>query len=98
MQAKGIKWLPVLMAITITGIEAFQVYWLQKTYEREERTLERSSNMTFRETVHRLQAAKLKLDWLTPDSGNGSGLRPARIHKNNKHQHTPEPYQHGEVQ
>lgn len=67
MQARQIKWLPVLMAVTITGIAAFQVYWLQKTYEREERTLERSSNMTFRETVHRLQAAKLKLDWITPD-------------------------------
>ena len=68
MQSKGIKWLPVLMAVTITGIAAFQVYWLQKTYERELRTLERNSNITFRETVHRLQAAKLKLDWLTLDS------------------------------
>ena len=64
------------MAVTITGIAAFQVYWLQKTYEREERTLEKNSNITFRESVHRLQAAKLKLDWITPDSVVGAAPRP----------------------
>ncbi len=68
MQAKGIKWLPVLMAVTITGIVAFQVYWLSKTYEREQRILERSCNMTFRETVHRLQASRLNLEGLSFDS------------------------------
>src|SRR6478672_9467554 len=68
MQARQIKWLPLLMAVTIIGIAAFQVYWLQKTYEREQHTLEKSSNITFRETVHRLQAAKLKLDGMRPDS------------------------------
>jgi two-component system, OmpR family, phosphate regulon sensor histidine kinase PhoR len=57
---KQIKWLPILMAATITGIAAFQVYWLDKAYEREKRTLEIRTNMLFRETVHRLQASKLK--------------------------------------
>jgi two-component system phosphate regulon sensor histidine kinase PhoR len=79
MQARQIKWLPVLMAVTITGIAAFQVYWLAKTYEREERTLERSSNITFRETVHRLQAEKLKLDGITFDSAVGQGLQPVML-------------------
>jgi two-component system phosphate regulon sensor histidine kinase PhoR len=79
MQAKQIKWLPVLMAITVAGIAAFQLYWLNKAYEREERTLEIRSNMTFRETVNSLQAARLKLDGITPEIfpfANGNNNKP----------------------
>jgi two-component system, OmpR family, phosphate regulon sensor histidine kinase PhoR len=65
---KQIKWLPLLMAITIAGIAAFQLYWLRKTYEREERTLEMRTNMAFRETVTELQVSKLKLDHINFDS------------------------------
>jgi two-component system phosphate regulon sensor histidine kinase PhoR len=59
---QNIKWLPVLMALSILAIAAFQFYWLQKAYEREERSLERQTNMAFMETVGALQASKLKLD------------------------------------
>lgn len=59
---RNIKWLPVLMALSILAIAAFQFYWLQKAYERERIGLERQTNMLFRETVRGLQAAKLKLD------------------------------------
>jgi two-component system phosphate regulon sensor histidine kinase PhoR len=79
MQAKQIKWLPVLMAITIAGIAAFQLYWLDKAYEREKRTLEIRSNMAFRETVNSLQAARLKLDGITPEIfpfRDGNGQKP----------------------
>lgn len=65
---RNIKWLPVLMALTIMIIAGFQVYWLQKTYEREKRTLEMRSNMLFRETVFSLQGSKMKLDKLIFDS------------------------------
>ncbi len=61
---KNIKWLPVVMLITIIGITVFQAYWLQNTYEREKRTLEIRSNMNFRETVYKLQASKLNIDSL----------------------------------
>lgn len=61
---KNIKWLPVLMLVTIIGITAFQIYWLMNTYEREKRTLEIRSNMNFRETVYKLQASKLNIDSL----------------------------------
>jgi len=54
--------MPLLMLLTILGIAAFQVYWLQKAYEREERTLEIRSNMAFRESIRSLQVSKLKLD------------------------------------
>jgi two-component system phosphate regulon sensor histidine kinase PhoR len=65
---RNIRWLPVIMAISIIGITAFQVYWLKNTYEREKRTLEIRSNNSFRETVYKLQASKLKVDSLFFDS------------------------------
>ncbi|MBD0331736.1 MAG: HAMP domain-containing histidine kinase [Chitinophagaceae bacterium] len=72
---KTIKWLPVLMAIAILGIAAFQVYWLMNTYNREKKTLERSTNMLFRETVFSLQAAKLKLEKIVADSGKTTHIQ-----------------------
>jgi two-component system, OmpR family, phosphate regulon sensor histidine kinase PhoR len=66
---KHIKWMPVLMVLTILGIAGFQYYWLKKAYLREQRTLEMRSNITFRETVHNLQVSKLKLDKIGGDTG-----------------------------
>lgn len=60
--SKNIKWLPILMGVTILAIAAFQFYWLSKAYEREERTLDMRTNFMFRETVRSLQSSKLKLD------------------------------------
>lgn len=60
--------MPLLMALTIIAIAGFQVYWINKTYEREERTLEMRTNMLFRETMRTIQTAKLKLDKLSHDS------------------------------
>lgn len=56
------------MVITILTIAGFQVYWLSKAYDREERTLEMRTNFLFRETVRAVQASKLKLDSLQSDS------------------------------
>lgn len=56
------------MVVTILAIAGFQVYWLTKAYEREERTLEMRTNVLFRETVRFVQASKLKLDSLSNDS------------------------------
>lgn len=58
----------MLMGITIIAIVAFQVYWLRKAYEREQRTMEIRTNITFRETVLGLQGAKMKLDQFQNDS------------------------------
>jgi two-component system phosphate regulon sensor histidine kinase PhoR len=70
MQAplKHIKWMPILMVLTIIGIAAFQVYWLKKAYDREDRTLDVRTNIAFRETVHGLQSEKLRLDRVLADS------------------------------
>lgn len=57
-----------MMVLTILAIAGFQYYWLKKAYERERHGLERSTNFTFRESVHLLQASKLKLDRALPDS------------------------------
>lgn len=75
LRFRNIKWLPLLMAVTMVGITAFQVYWLMKTYERERRTLEIRSNITFRETIFSLQASKLKLDTLSLDSNQIKEIR-----------------------
>lgn len=71
---RNIKWLPVLMALSIMAIIAFQIYWLHKAYQREEIGLERQTNMLFRETVRGLQATKLKLDRI-PDTNMLSRIK-----------------------
>src|SRR4051794_6389679 len=81
---KNIKWLPILMALTILAIAAFQFYWLQKAYEREQRTLEIRTNIMFRETVRSLQASKLKLDGILADSS-----KPGRIIAHKEFSHGP---------
>ncbi|HTM92037.1 MAG TPA: HAMP domain-containing sensor histidine kinase [Flavisolibacter sp.] len=59
---KTIKLLPVLMVLSIVAIVAFQFYWLKQAYEREERTLEMRTNITFRDAVRSVQISKLKFD------------------------------------
>jgi len=66
------KGLPVLMVLTIMAIAAFQVYWLNKAYDRERRNLEMRTNFMFRETVFDLQGSKLKLDKLVTDSSSAT--------------------------
>lgn len=51
-----------LIALTILFITAFQAYWLTKNYREEDKLFISRTNILFRETVFRLQAAKLKLD------------------------------------
>ncbi|SEN28048.1 two-component system, OmpR family, phosphate regulon sensor histidine kinase PhoR [Chitinophaga rupis] len=52
----------VLIAFTILVITAFQVYWLRKNYREERQLFTARTNVLFRETIFRLQAAKLKGD------------------------------------
>jgi two-component system, OmpR family, phosphate regulon sensor histidine kinase PhoR len=75
---KHIKWMPILMALTILGIAAFQLYWIRKAYEREQRTMEIRSNMAFRESIYSLQASKLNLDKLIIESESGDLPRGAK--------------------
>ncbi|MFT3932517.1 MAG: HAMP domain-containing sensor histidine kinase [Chitinophagaceae bacterium] len=52
----------VLMLLTILIISAFQVYWLRNNFKEEQHLFNVRTNLLFRESVFRLQAAKLKLD------------------------------------
>src|SRR4029078_318624 len=52
---------PILIFITILVVTGFQVYWLKNSYDREKRTLQIKTNVSFQETVRHLQAVKLKL-------------------------------------
>src|SRR5688500_10175346 len=74
---KHIRWMPILMAVTILGIAGFQMYWLKKAYEREKRTMEIRSNMSIREASYSRQAAKLDLDKMIPGI-EGEEPRPGR--------------------
>lgn len=64
--------MPLLMTITIIAIAGFQGYWLNKSYEREERMLERNCNVLFGETIFNLQTVKLKLDKVFTDSSDNT--------------------------
>ena len=68
------------MVITILAISGFQIYWISKGVEREERTLDMRTNMMFRETIRQLQTAKLKLDRLGPDSALTTNVYIQRTH------------------
>lgn len=59
------------MILSIIVIVGFQGYWLQKSYEREKRTLDMRTNIMFRETIRTVQASKLKLDSTSIDSTPG---------------------------
>ena len=76
---KHIKLVPVLMVITILAIAGFQIYWISKSYDREERTLEMRTNMLFRETMRSLQTAKLKLDTLGTVGDSVNGFREKKV-------------------
>ena len=68
----GLRGLATLMGITILGITGFQAYWLKQNYDREKKNLSTKTEITFRETIRKLQVAKLKLEKIFPDSaGNG---------------------------
>jgi two-component system phosphate regulon sensor histidine kinase PhoR len=67
---KRLRWLAILMGVTILGITGFQLYWLKENYDREEKTLAIKSEVTFRETVQHLQVAKLNLEGLPIDTIN----------------------------
>lgn len=66
---------PLLMVISILGIAAFQFYWLQQNYKREEKALAVRTEMLFRESMFKLQVSKLKLDGVNFDSTKKGGVR-----------------------
>ncbi len=62
---KKLRWLAILMGITILGITGFQGYWLNDNYEREKQNLEIKTNSNFHQTILRLQSSKLNLEKLS---------------------------------
>ena len=52
----------LLMVLTIGAIVVFQFSWLRKNYEEEKRIFTIRTNLLFRETLFKLQAARLHLD------------------------------------
>jgi len=50
------------MSLTIIGIGSFQAYWIHKIYNEENRLLHSRADILFRESVLRLQIARMHLD------------------------------------
>jgi two-component system, OmpR family, phosphate regulon sensor histidine kinase PhoR len=59
-----LRWLAILMGITILGITGFQGYWLNENYEREKQSIEIKTNSAFHQTILGLQSSKLNIDSL----------------------------------
>jgi two-component system phosphate regulon sensor histidine kinase PhoR len=60
-----LRWLAILMGVTILGITGFQGYWLNNNYDREKQNLEIKTNVDFRQAILKLQSSKLKLEQLS---------------------------------
>ena len=70
---KRLQWLSVLMCISLIIIIGFQVYWLKENYNREYRTLQIKTGVSFQETIRQLQMVKLKLpECSSSDTGLGT--------------------------
>ena len=72
---KRLRWLTVLMGITLIIIMGFQAYWLHDNYEREKRSMQIKSGVAFQETIQELQAKKIKLPEIFLRSGNPGDKR-----------------------
>lgn len=70
-----LRWLLLLMGITILGVAGFQFYWLKQSYEREKKTLAIKTSAAFRETIFHLQTSKLKLDGFQWDSAQNGRVK-----------------------
>lgn len=72
---KKLRWLTILMGITLLGITGFQAYWLKNNYDREKKTMQIKANVAFQETVKRLQIEKLKLEDPFADTGRKDTMK-----------------------
>lgn len=70
-----LRWLVLLMSITILGITGFLLYWLKQSYEREKKTLAIKVEDKFRQTMQHLQIAKFKLDMIPGDSSHNGPMK-----------------------
>ncbi|HEX7902921.1 MAG TPA: HAMP domain-containing sensor histidine kinase [Chitinophagaceae bacterium] len=66
----------ILMIVAILGIAGFQGYWLKNNYDREKQNLDITTAASFRQTILKLQASKLKIEQinLQMDSTNVSNV------------------------
>lgn len=77
--------LSLLMLLSVIGLAAFQFHWLRQSYTREEKNLRFSTEGLFRETIMKLQGAKLKLNWPEEDSARNGTVRVIMSNDRRKH-------------
>lgn len=59
---KRFRWPAISMIIAILAITGFQAYWLKNNYDREKQNLDIKTSASFRQTILKLQASKLRLE------------------------------------
>ena len=74
-----LRFLQILMIVSILGIASFQFYWLKQTYDREKKNLILKTNVAFHETVMQLQAKNLKLEGNTVFSNDSFPGKPMKV-------------------
>ena len=65
---KKLRWLVLLMTVTVLGLAGFQGYWLRDNYLREKKSLDIKTGAIFREIIQQLQAFNLKLSDMPLDT------------------------------
>ncbi|MEP7163158.1 MAG: HAMP domain-containing sensor histidine kinase [Ferruginibacter sp.] len=65
----------LLMITAIIGVTGFQLFWLNQTYRREEKSLAIKTDLAFRDAIQELQVVKLKLDSLPGDTSRPTKVR-----------------------
>lgn len=70
-----LRWLILLMSITIVGVAGFLLYYLKQSYDREKKTLLIKAEDKFRQTMQHLQIAKFKLGGFMDDSSSKGPLK-----------------------
>ncbi len=79
-----LRWLSLLMLVTILALTGFQVYWLKENYDREKNSLDIRSQFLFRDAMMQLQVSKLNLPGMNDSAGNNVNLimekgKPSRV-------------------
>lgn len=89
------RWSVIAMVLAILAITGFQGYWIKNNYDREKQNLEINTSASFRQTILKLQASKVKLDrWsvkLDSVDFEGPGPRVRRELKQGKNRQLPKP-------
>ena len=72
MPMSKLRWLSLLMGLTILCVAGFQAYWLKENYDREKNSLLLRTQFHFREVMMALQVSKFNIPVSFDSTGSGT--------------------------